>query len=188
MAPPGKYSFWMSTSRRAVFTAQVADVPLWSFTSCPQRTVQGGDLVEARLVTPALIGRVQPDVDAVERNLLGCRPTAKCKHVGVVVFLGHPCRVAVVDQRAADTGDLVGRDTGADAGTAEDDANCCWICHDLAAYRCREVGIVDGAFTAVGAQVLDLVALERQCMDEERLEAKTAVIGANDDLHVLTSV
>jgi hypothetical protein len=42
--------------------------------------------------------------------------------------------------------------------------------------------------TAVGAQVLDLVTLECQGMDEERLEAKTTVIGANEDLHVLTSV
>src|SRR5450830_1584677 len=28
MAPPAKYSLWISTSRRAVFTGQVANVPL----------------------------------------------------------------------------------------------------------------------------------------------------------------
>src|SRR5664279_3280691 len=162
---------------------------LLSSVSRRRRTLlEGGDLVEAWLVAPALIGRVQPGDDAVERDLLGRRPTAKREHVGIVVFFSHPCRVAVVDQCAADAGDLVGRVASADAGTADGDADCGWICYDLAAHRGCEVGIVDGMLTAVGAQVLDFIALERQCVDEERLEAKSAVIGTNDDFHVLTSV
>ena len=139
-------------------------------------------------MTPALMRRVQPGDDAVECDLLGCRPTTERKHVGVVVFLGHPRGVSIVDQGTADARDLVGRDTGADAGATDDDADCSRVCHDLSSHGGCKVRVVDGVVATVGAQVLDFVALERQCMDEERLEAKSAVIGANNDLHVFTSV
>lgn len=61
-----------------LFISPIYDVPLlWLPAGCARRAFEGGDLVEARLVAPALIGRVQPGDDAVERDLLSRRPTTK---------------------------------------------------------------------------------------------------------------
>ena len=79
-------------------------------------------------------------------------------HVGVVVLAGQPCAHQVMQQGAANPGNLVGCDGNADAGGAKDDAPVTFPVGDSPGSSSGKVGIIAG-IQCIGAEVGHLMAL-----------------------------
>ena len=124
--------------------------------------------------------RVQPHVDDLKRQHLARHGRAEGHHVGVVVLAGESCGHGVIEQRAADAFDLVGRDGHADAGRAADDAAVTFAAGDSLRRRAREVGIVT-AVLGVAAEVLIGKAALIQMLHNGVLEVKRAVVTCESD-------
>ncbi len=112
---------------------------------------------------------------------------AQTHHVHIVVLHGLMCAVPIVQNRRANTSDLVGVDGGADAGAADHDAPLSGSGQDLAGSAPTAISEIDGVWV-VGAHILDRVAALTQMRDQRLLQRKSSMIGANDDAHVIPSL
>ena len=129
--------------------------------------------VERRLQpdTHNLIGEAERDDSATHRQ-----------NVGVVVLPRQPCRIKLVAQRRADTGDLVGRDLFALSTAAEHDAAVGASFGNRPPDAQADRRIIHRRLT-VRAVILDGVAQTRERVLEMFFEKKSRVVRANRDAH-----
>ena len=84
--------------------------------------LDGGDLVEAALVTSAFVRGGEPEPEDLVGQGRGDDPATDREHVGVVVLAAHAGEVQVVAEGGAHAPHLVGGDLLALAAASEDDA------------------------------------------------------------------
>ena len=141
----------------------------------------GHHLVDAPLVTfDAGERRVQPHVEDLKRQHFARHGCAEGHHVGVVVLAGESCGHGIIEQRAADALDLVGRDGHADARRAADDAAVAFAAGDGLRGRAREVGVV-AAVLGVAAEILVGKPTLVQMRHDSLLEVQCAVVTCKCD-------
>ncbi len=91
--------------------------------------------------------------------------------------------VDVVADRRADARDLAGRDRGADAGAADEDAAFRPSAGDRRAELGGLVGVVDPDRVGVGAEVDDRVFVQLQRLENPVAEVDAAMVEGNGDVH-----
>src|SRR5262249_36133429 len=142
------------------------------------------DLLEAPAIALPAVGRsCQEGPRELPRELAADDLGAEAEHVHVVVLDTLVRGIDVVADRGADPVELAGRDRGADAQAADEDA----AVRGTGGERVRDVrglvGIVDARRRRVGPEVDDLVT-ERLDLREQALpQGDAAVVERNRDSH-----
>ena len=113
-------------------------------------------------------------------------PSAQCQYVGLVVPAAEANRVQIVANGRPYAGNLVGRDSHADPGAADEDAALGVARRDPLSHGCSEIGVVN-ALVRVGALVGDLMIIGFEHTLDPVFEGDSSVIGANPDLHTRRS-
>src|SRR5256714_7060614 len=122
-----------------------------------------GRLDREDLVEPAAVARLAAELGAeereraFERQLRTDDPRAQHQHVHVIVLDALVGGVRVVADRRANAADLAGRDRGADAGAADQDAAVREPATDGLTQSLREVRVVVMRIGSVAAEVDELV-------------------------------
>jgi hypothetical protein len=116
------------------------------------------------------------------REIFADDTRTNAEEVHVVVLDALVGGVCVVTEAGADTGKLVGGDDGADAAAADKDAALCFAALDGGADDEREIGVVDGV-AVVGTDVGDFVAVGAEAPRDDILQAVSAVVSSDDNLH-----
>ena len=129
---------------------------------------------------PLVLGKggVQEGVHDLQGQALPHHAAAQGQHIGVVMQPGRLGAEAVRAQRAADAGDLVGRDGDADTGAADDDAPVTVSGGHRQGSRPAEIRIV-AAGLGVGAEVVIGDAPLVQMGHHGLLQGKAAVVAGN---------
>ena len=144
---------------------------------------EGGDLVQPVGVPAALERGGEPQAGDQLGQGRGDDLRAEDEHVRVVVRAGDLRGEQVMADPGPDAVDLVAGDLLAGTGAADHDAPVGFFRRHFPADRGAQRRVVDG-LGAVGAEVVDLVALVREPPDEVLLQCDAVVVGGDHDPHV----
>jgi hypothetical protein len=140
------------------------------------------ELVDAALVAPAGEIAAEEGRDTGLGHVRSDQPSPKRKDIGVIVRPRQFCRQRLTDMRAAAAWVTIDCDGDADARSADGDtALSSARAHD--AGKLRSIFRIIDALRAVGAEILDLMALVTQPRHEFILEEISGMIGGEGDAH-----
>lgn len=143
------------------------------------------DLPDAALVSSALKGCVQPDIDDRQRQVLVDKPGTERDYVGVVMFLGEASGHDIPAERATDAMHLIGHHRFTVAASAQDNTGVARAAGHAKGGRADEVGIVD-RLIAVRAEVVDGIAPVSEAGGKALFQLVPRVIrGYGDGFHLL---
>ena len=141
-----------------------------------------GELFDSSGVPASFESGVEPDIDDSQGDLDRDHALSERKDVGVIVLAGEFGRFVIPTESAPNALDLVGGDSLAVAGSAENDAQLRFTSDDRLGSRNDPQWIV-GRFSAVRAEIDDFVSLFLEMFDDPLLVAESSVVGANGDFH-----
>ena len=116
----------------------------------PAQTERGGGgvvcfhFIDTTLVTPALEGGGQKDVEDFDGQFGRGGSRAEAEDIGVVMLAAERSRGLVGDQRGAHAGDFVGRNADADPRRAHQQSKLAFLRRHLLADRMAEIGVIAG--------------------------------------------